>query len=99
GYELEQLRMGNKPEQLFKYLSFAFEDGSSLVDYLPANGLIFIDEISRVQEMNDTLDKEEAEWYTSLLGEGQIIHDVKVSHTLKEFLHRSRHSITYMSLF
>ncbi|MGA5692567.1 transcription-repair coupling factor [Cytobacillus pseudoceanisediminis] len=99
GYELEQLRMGNKPEQLFKYLSFAFEEGSSLVDYLPANGLIFIDEISRVQEMNDSLDKEEAEWYTSLLGEGQIIHDVKISHTLKEFLHRSKHPITYMSLF
>lgn len=99
GYELEQLKMGNKPQQLFKYLSFAFDEGSSLLDYLPDNSLIFIDEISRVQEMNDSLEREEAEWYTSLLGEGQIIHDVKVSHSLKEFLFKSKQPITYMSLF
>lgn len=99
GYELGQLKMGNKPEQLFKYLSFAFEGGSSLIDYLPDNGLIFIDEISRVQEMNDSLEKEEAEWYTSLLSEGQIIHDVKIAHNLRELMHSSRHPVTYMSLF
>ncbi|MFS0594685.1 transcription-repair coupling factor [Cytobacillus horneckiae] len=99
GYELEQLKMGNKPEQLYKYLSLAYEGGSSLIEYLPQNGLVFIDEISRVQEMNDSLEKEEAEWYTSLLGEGKIIHDVQTSHPLKELLHRTKHPITYMSLF
>lgn len=99
GFELEQLRMGNKPDQVFKYLSFAFEDGNSLVDYLPENGLIFIDEISRVQEMNDSLEKEEAEWYTSLLSEGQIIHDVKVSHNLRGVLQRKKQPVIYMSLF
>ncbi|MDQ0273096.1 transcription-repair coupling factor [Cytobacillus purgationiresistens] len=99
GFELEQLKMGNKPEQLFKYLSLAYDGGSSLIDYLPENGLIFIDEISRVQEMNDSLEKEEAEWYTSLLGDGQIIHDVQTSHQLKELMHVTKHPITYMSLF
>ncbi|MFO1441923.1 transcription-repair coupling factor [Bacillus sp. Bva_UNVM-123] len=99
GYELEQLKMGNKPDQLFKYLSFAYKGGNSLVDYLPHNGLIFIDEISRVQEMNDSLEKEEAEWYTNLLGEGQIIHDVKISHHLREFLQRRKQPVIYLSLF
>ncbi|MFC5733321.1 transcription-repair coupling factor [Cytobacillus gottheilii] len=99
GYELEQLRTGHKPEQLFKYTSLAYESGSSLIDYLPESGLIFIDEISRVQEMNDSLEKEEAEWYTSMLGEGKMIHDVKVAYSLKELTARTDHSITYMSLF
>ncbi|AGK51836.1 transcription-repair coupling factor [Bacillus sp. 1NLA3E] len=99
GYELEQLRMGQKPEQVFKYLSFAYGDASSLLDYLPTNGIIFVDEISRVQEMNDSLEKEEAEWYTSLLGEGKILHDVKISHQLLPLLHKSAHSVSYMSLF
>ncbi|WP_080843559.1 transcription-repair coupling factor [Cytobacillus gottheilii] len=99
GYELEQLRTGHKPEQLFKYTSLAYESGSSLIDYLPDSGLVFIDEISRVQEMNDSLEKEEAEWYTSMLGEGKMIHDVKVAFTLKELTARTNHSITYMSLF
>jgi transcription-repair coupling factor (superfamily II helicase) len=99
GYELDQLRNHQKPEQLFKYLSFAYEDFNSLVDYLPYNGLIFIDEISRVQEMNDSLEKEEAEWYTSLLSEGQFIHDVKVSHQFHAIIHKSNHPVVYFSLF
>ncbi len=99
GYELEQLRMGQKPEQIFKYISFAYEKENSLLDYLPKNGLIFVDEISRVQEMNDSLEKEEAEWYTSLLGEGKIPHDVKISHQLLPLLHKSENAVTYMSLF
>ena len=36
--------------------------------------------------MNDSLEKEEAEWYTSLLSEGNIIHDIKFSHTLPELI-------------
>lgn len=99
GFELEQLKMGSKPDQLFKYLSFAYEERNSLVDYLPENGLIVIDEISRVQEMNDSLEKEEAEWYTSLLSEGQIIHDVKISHDLRGFLNKKKQPVIYMSLF
>jgi transcription-repair coupling factor (superfamily II helicase) len=97
GYELDQLRNGQKPEQLFKYLSFAYRN--SLIDYLPNKGLIFIDEISRVHEMNDSLEKEEAEWYTSLLAEGMMVHDVKISHQLSQLLHKQSHPIVYLSLF
>lgn len=97
GFELEQLRNGQKPDQLFKYLSFAYRN--SLIDYLPQQGLIFIDEISRVHEMNDSLEKEEAEWYTSLLSEGMIVHDVKISHQLTSILHKQPHPIVYLSLF
>lgn len=99
GFELEKLRNGQVPEQLFKYLSLAYEKPHSLLDYLPANGCIFIDEISRVQEMNDSLSKEEAEWYTSLLGEGQIVHDVKISHNLSELVQEHEQPIMYLSLF
>lgn len=98
-YELEQLKNKQKPEQLFKYLSFAYDKTNSLVDYLPSDGLIFIDEISRVQEMNDSLEKEEAEWYTSLLGEGKIIHDVVISNQLQQATQKSGHPVVYMSLF
>jgi transcription-repair coupling factor (superfamily II helicase) len=99
GFELDQLRMSQKPEQVFKYLSFAYGEENSLLDYLPSSGMIFVDEISRVQEMNDSLEKEEAEWYTSLLEEGKILHDVKISHSFLPLLHKSSHSVLYMSLF
>ncbi|MBS4216622.1 transcription-repair coupling factor [Neobacillus rhizophilus] len=98
-FELEQLKNGQKPDQVFKYLSLAYETPSSLLDYLPKNGLVIIDEISRIQEMNESLVKEEAEWYTALLAEGQIIHDVQISHDLQAFLQRKQFPILYMSLF
>jgi transcription-repair coupling factor (superfamily II helicase) len=98
-FEMEQLKNGQKPDQIFKYLSLAYDGGTSLLDYLPQNGMVFIDEISRVQEMNDSLVKEEAEWYTALLSEGQIIHDVTISHDLQVLLQKNDFPILYMSLF
>lgn len=98
-FELEQLKNGQKPDQVFKYLSLAYERANSLLDYLPSNGLVFIDEISRVQEMNDSLVKEEAEWYTSLLGAGEIVHDLHISHDLGVLLQKKELPIVYMSLF
>ncbi|WML41885.1 transcription-repair coupling factor [Neobacillus sp. OS1-2] len=98
-HDLEQLKHGQKPDQVYKYLSLAYDQPASLLDYLPRNGLVFIDEISRVQEMNDSLVKEEAEWYTGLLGEGQIIHDLHISHDLQAMLQKKEFPILYMSLF
>ncbi|WP_160725674.1 transcription-repair coupling factor [Bacillus sp. USDA818B3_A] len=98
-YELEQLKNGQKPDQVYKYLSLAYDRPASLLDYLPSNGLVFVDEISRVQEMNDSLVKEEAEWYTGLLAEGQIIHDLHISHDLQTMLQRKEFPLLYMSLF
>ncbi|NHC42404.1 transcription-repair coupling factor [Bacillus sp. MM2020_1] len=98
-FELDQLKNGQKPDHVFKYLSLAYDRATSLLDYLPSNGLVFIDEVSRVQEMNDSLVKEEAEWYTSLLGTGQIIHDLHISHDLAVLLQKKERPIVYMSLF
>jgi transcription-repair coupling factor (superfamily II helicase) len=97
GFEMEQLKNGQRPDQLFKYLSYVYRD--SLIDYLPQKGIIFVDEISRVHEMNDSLEKEEADWYTSLLAEGMIVHDLKISHQVTGILHKQIHPIVYLSLF
>ncbi|WP_040206558.1 transcription-repair coupling factor [Neobacillus jeddahensis] len=98
-HELEQLKNKQKPDQVYKYLSLAYDRPTSLLDYLPHNGLVFIDEISRVQEMNDSLVKEEAEWYTGLLAEGQIVHDLHISHDLHALLQKKEFPLLYMSLF
>ncbi|MFI8688602.1 transcription-repair coupling factor [Rossellomorea sp. NPDC077527] len=99
GHEVGQLENGQVPEQIFKYLSLAYENPSSLLDYLHDDGVLFFDEFSRVQEMSDSLEKEEAEWYTSLLQEGQIIHEVPVSHTFSELVNRTKLPKVYFSLF
>ncbi|WP_428910336.1 transcription-repair coupling factor [Niallia sp. Krafla_26] len=99
GYELEQLKNGQKPEQIFKYLSIAYEESHSLIDYFSKDTILIVDEISRVLEMNETLEKEEAEWYTSLISEGNMIHGIKVSHNLTEIISNRSIPIIYLSLF
>ncbi|WP_053369050.1 transcription-repair coupling factor [Bacillus sp. FJAT-27245] len=98
-FELEQLKNGQRPDQLFKYASLAYEHPASLLDYLPGNGLVIIDEVSRVQEMNDSLDREEAEWYTSLLSEGKIIHGLSLSHRVPDLFQKRVFPVLYLSLF
>ena len=49
--------------------------------------------------MSDSLEKEEAEWYTSLLQEGQIIHDVPVSHMFSRLIGETKLPKVYFSLF
>jgi transcription-repair coupling factor (superfamily II helicase) len=99
GYDIEMLKNGQKPEQLFKYMSLAYDEPASLLDYVSSGSILLIDELSRVLEINDRLEKEEAEWYTSLLEEGQIIHDLDVSHSLSKLLAQSNLSRIYLSLF
>lgn len=98
-FELEQLKSGQLIEQKYKYLSLFYENPASLLDYMPENSVLLIDEISRVQEMADSLDKEEAEWYTGLLGEGRIIHDIAISHKYPDMLQKNRSPLIYLSLF
>lgn len=99
GYELEQLKQGHTPDQIFKYVSLAYEKPVSLIDYLPKDGIVVLDEISRIQELNESLEKEEAEWYTDLLSQGRMIHDVKLAHNLSELIANSTHPLVYLSLF
>lgn len=98
-FELEQLKNGQRPDQIFKYASIAYEHPASLLDYLPDNALVVIDEISRVQEMNDSLDREEAEWYTSLLSEGKIIQGLSLSHHVQDLFQKRAFPVLYLSLF
>lgn len=75
---------------MFKYLSIFYNEPASLIDYLPEDGVVILDEISRIQETASHLESEEAEWYISLLGEGTIIQDLSFSHSFEEFLHHKK---------
>lgn len=97
--DIELLRNGQKPEQFFKYLQFAYKPGTSLLDYVSYNGLIVFDELSRIQEMNERLEKEEAEWFMTLLEHGEIPHDIAIAHSFNKLLAESNLPRVYLSLF
>ncbi|MBE4906669.1 transcription-repair coupling factor [Bacillus luteolus] len=98
-YELDLLKNGQFPQKMFKYLSLFYERPTSLLDYLPQNGIVILDEISRIQEMSDSLDKDEAEWYTGLLENGEAIHNLHHSHKFNVLIQKSTKPLLYLSLF
>ena len=99
GSEVEQLRSGLKIDTIYKYSSLAYQKPASLLDYLPNDGLVFLDEISRIQEIATTLEGEELEWFTNLLDEGEIVHDVQLSFNFAQLMASSKKSMIFMSLF
>ncbi|KAA6470882.1 transcription-repair coupling factor [Bacillus swezeyi] len=95
----ERLTEGNIGQEMVKYISYFYENPASLLDYFPKNTLLILDEISRVHEMEDQLQKEEAEWVTSLLEEGKILHDMSMSFPFHNLISTQSRPILYYSLF
>ncbi|UOY91422.1 transcription-repair coupling factor [Ectobacillus sp. JY-23] len=99
GRELEYLKNGQSIEQIFKYLSLYYEQPYSLVDYLPKDGIVILDEVSRIQETAEHLEKEEGEWYISLLEEGTVVRGLSFSHDFFKELQQKKRSYLYLNLF
>ena len=98
-HDITMLREGGIPEQIAKYSSLIDEQSAFLGDYFPGNGFVFFDELGRIQEMTETLEREEGEWATSMLEEGKFLHGLHLSYTFRELLAKLEQKSTFLSLF
>lgn len=98
-YDLERLRNNQFGQDLFKFSSLFYEQPTSLLDYFSADSIVILDEISRIHETYDQLEREEAEWFTGLLEEGKIFQDVKISHSYMDVMTKNKQPSIYLSLF
>src|SRR5690625_5078351 len=84
---------------MHKYIGLLYDNPASLLVYLPADGLIIMEEMSRIQGTSTNLDTEEAEWYSSMLASNQMGKDSSFScdwHNIWEKIQQPR---LYMSVF
>lgn len=98
-YDIEMLRQGNLPDHVNKYGSLVFEKPAFLGDYFARDGLVIFDELSRIQEVMDAWEREEQEWFLSLIEEGKMLHDVKPSYAFKEILAMTKQQKLFFALF
>ncbi|MFT4398511.1 transcription-repair coupling factor [Bacillus sp. SW14] len=98
-HDKERLSEGQTDQELVKYLSYFYEKPASLLDYTPDNTLLILDEVSRIHEMEEQLQKEEAEFITNLLEEGKILHDISLSFDFQKIVSGQKRSLLYYSLF
>ncbi|OZM55841.1 transcription-repair coupling factor [Lottiidibacillus patelloidae] len=97
GHELEQLQQHQPIDQYYKYMSLYYEKKHSLLDYLPKDGLVLIDELSRVYDAAERLEKEEAEWQTTLLTQGGFLANFNLSHSFQELMAQNNKPIIYFT--
>ncbi|MEN1966458.1 transcription-repair coupling factor [Lentibacillus sp. N15] len=99
-HDLERLKNLEHFPEMNKYIGFLYHRPASLLDYLSDQGLIILDELSRVQETATHLDTEEAEWYSSMLASNQIVRHNRLSldwHDIVNMVQQQQR--IYMSVF
>ena len=97
--DIDKLKQRTSFEGMYKYMSLYYDQPESLLSYMPEDSICIIDEMSRVKEMADNLQKEEANWSLSLVENGDLVHDVTMSVDVLPELQKSKHPIIYLSLF
>ncbi|ETP70605.1 transcription-repair coupling factor [Planococcus glaciei CHR43] len=98
-HDITLLREGNVPDQVAKYAALVESQSACLSDYFPGNGVILFDELGRIQEMTDTLEREEGDWIVSLLEEGKFLHNLRLSYSFREVLTKTKQKMAFLSLF
>ena len=98
-HDLERLKNLEHFQEMYKYIGFLYENPASLLDYLPSNGFIIMDEMSRIQETATNLDAEEAEWYSGLLEANKMVQKSKFSFDWHDVWQNMDQPRLYMSVF
>lgn len=70
-HDIELLRQGSIPDHVTKYGSLLYEELSYLGDYFDKDGIVLFDELGRIQEVMDAWEREEEDWFVSLIEEGK----------------------------
>lgn len=97
--DVERLKNLEHFSEMYKYIGYLYRKPASLLDYLPQDGQIIIDEMSRIQETALHLDTEEADWYSSLLASHQMVKNSVFSFDWHAIWERMKQPRLYMSVF
>ncbi|HEX7057837.1 MAG TPA: transcription-repair coupling factor [Bacilli bacterium] len=99
GKDIELLREGVCFREIYKYISFLYPERQTLLDYMPDDTILALDEPVRLQETAKQLEREEAEMVTSLLQEGKFLPALQLSKDYTSLIPFSGMQKLYLSLF
>ena len=98
-YDVERLKQGEFFPNALKYVSLFYDELHSLLDYLPEETVVVLDEMDRITETAERLDKEAAHFYTELLENHSIVKDLTMTLDFPIVLKKMKHQKIYFSLF
>ncbi len=98
-HEIELLRQEQFFPGIAKYISLLYPERETLLDQLPKDTILVVDEPGRIVETAKQLERDEAEWMTSMLQEGKCLPAFVMSKTYDSLLFRKPFPTVYLSLF
>ncbi len=98
-YDIERLKEGEQFSGIYQYIALCYDRMDSLLDYLPGNSLVVLDEMGRISETAEQLDREEANWYTDMLEQHSIVRGLNLSFDWQTVISKMVYPKIYLSLF
>ena len=99
GGEIDKLRRHVYFPELYKYISLLFPERETLYDYMPKDAILVLDEPTRLIETSKQLERDEAEWTTTLLSNGRTLPGLPVGLEADASLFRKPFQTLYLQLF
>ncbi|MGG4034783.1 transcription-repair coupling factor [Paenibacillus cisolokensis] len=99
GAELERLREHVYFPELYKYIALLYPERKTLLDYMPSDTLLLLDEPTRLVETARQLERDEAEWATHLLQNGKSLPGFELARPADELLYHRPFPTLFLSLF
>jgi transcription-repair coupling factor (superfamily II helicase) len=99
GDEIRRLEQGTSFAGASKFISLLYPERQTLMDYVSKESLLIMDEPARMLETAKQLERDEAEWTTALLQEGQTLPALTLSKPHDLLLGRKSFQTVYLSLF
>lgn len=99
GGELERLREHVYFPEIYKYISLLYPERQTILEYMPGDTLLILDEPTRLIETAKQLERDEAEWSMHLLQNGKSLPDLALARDTEEILHHRPFPTLFLSLF
>ena len=99
GWEIEQFQQGITFQAMYKYISLLYPQCDNLTAFMPQETVLLFDELSRIQETAKQMDREEAEWQTALLKQGEFLPELSVAWPYDDLLGHLPHQKIYLTMF
>lgn len=99
GSELERLREHVYFPEIYKYISLLYPERQTIMDYMPSDTLLILDEPTRLIETAKQLERDESESALHLLQNGKSLPGLALARETEDILHHRPFPTLFLSLF
>lgn len=99
GGELDKLREHVYFPEIYKYIALLYPERQTIMDYMPSDTLLLLDEPTRLIETSKQLERDESEWALHLLQNGKSLPGLILARETEEILYHRPYPTLFLSLF